>query len=324
MAYVLQSAIEEPLDVEDVSGSDSDSDRQTSDDQDRCLRLPRNAARAALLAGVLGGVALAFVLMGSSSKATSILRPTAEIIGLQEAASPISEAAVDSKLSDLAKQFASEARRYDPESGMGQQMQQLTQMVQNAQKKVEQVRPEQSAVVVPTLNPADEALAPQEQLNDGNRCDDDEEEYPKTGGTCFKKCALLSGGGYPIRTSPFSCCQSSPCNVKNQMVHKGFCSGFDVAGDVEGGGCPEPEGACLEDEEIFDGTCFKKCSNFERNIAGMYFHRVAPTICCNTKGLQCFLPQNMHIGSDFNSGGGIGAGDSYRAPHPPLAALTER
>merc|ERR1719343_391059 len=83
-------------------------------------------------------------------------------------------------------------------------------------------------------------------MHDGNTCPDDEEAHA---GLCYKKCSLLTGD-HSVRTSAFSCCKESPCSLFNQQVKFRICTGFDVAGDSQGGGCPHNNGACYVDEEM--------------------------------------------------------------------------
>eukprot|EP00440_Ansanella_granifera_P028636 gb/GFBE01031108.1/.p1 GENE.gb/GFBE01031108.1/~~gb/GFBE01031108.1/.p1 ORF type:complete len:209 (+),score=32.08 gb/GFBE01031108.1/:1-627(+) len=206
-------------------------------------------------------------------------------------------------------------------------MQSIAAMIQKANGALNQAAvtvPSAPAVApaVGTPSPVDSPLAPNEQLNDGNKCPDDEEEFPKLGGTCFKKCSDLTGSQFPIRTSPFSCCASKPCSFSNSQVHLNFCGGFDVAGDAEHGGCPASEGACLDDEELFDGICYKKCSSFDP----VHWHRVAPNMCCKTKGFQCLMPSNFKFSAQYATGGGCDDSNAGTpcAVHPPMQALTEQ
>mmetsp|Transcript_165147 Transcript_165147/g.530032 ORF Transcript_165147/g.530032 Transcript_165147/m.530032 type:complete len:311 (-) Transcript_165147:45-977(-) len=162
-------------------------------------------------------------------------------------------------------------------------------------------------------------LAPRATLNDGNVCGDDEEELNNL---CYKKCTSLTDGGYPIRTSAWTCCKSTPCTFLNQKHDVGVCSGFDVAGDVEGqSACPHTAGACLNDEELHLGMCYKKCSI----LAPKYPIRFSPATCCNTNGLTCALPGNSVTSQEYAVGGGGGDGDSSTPSevHMPLTQLTE-
>jgi len=224
-------------------------------------------------------------------------------------------------LSTLGEEFLAEARNYDSTSLESKSMMNIAQMLKKAQSRFSKV-----PVVSNTTQHAglgESPLAPQAALHDGNKCPDDEEEYPKTGGTCFKKCSELTGGAYPIRSTAFSCCKSEPCGVSNSKIHLSFCGGFDVAGDAEGNGCPASEGACLEDEELLGGICYKKCSSFEGG--DVYYHRVAPNICCKTTGMRCLLPSYFRFSAKFAEGGGVGDNNSATPgiPHAPIQNLTE-
>jgi len=231
-------------------------------------------------------------------------------------------------LGQLAQEFKNEANGMDPNDPKYKQMMSISSMITQASSPLNQAStatvaaPAVAAAATTPFSAANSQLAPKEALSDGNKCPDDEEEYPASGGTCFKKCATLTGGTHPIRTSPFSCCAARPCSIANSQVHMNFCGGFDVAGDSENGGCPSSEGACLSNEELFDGVCYKKCSAFDAT----YYHRVAPNICCKTKGYRCLMPSNIKFSATFATGGG--SGDSNAAtptgPHLPLKELTEQ
>jgi hypothetical protein len=171
------------------------------------------------------------------------------------------------------------------------------------------------------------ANAPQENMHDGNICDDDEEFFAKL---CYKKCSLLTHGKYPKRTSAWSCCASDDgkkggCGLFNQKLTMRICAGFDVSGDRAGNGCPHPAGACLENEEVHLGRCFKKCSELTN---GMYPSRVAAATCCKAEvgeEWKCLDLMNVKTRKEFNVGGGAGDGDKRtpRRPHWPQTAVTE-
>ena len=240
--------------------------------------------------------------------------------------SPTSASDKITKLGNVAKEFMDEAAKLDPKSAQHHSLTNVAHFLTDvAQAKKRQ------ATTTPRLNlpqltgnisqmPLHSALAPLESLNDGNKCASDEEEML---GTCYKKCVDLTGGYYPVRTSPFSCCKAEPCSFHNTRVHMSFCSGFDVAGDQEGHGCPNFEGACLTDEELFNGLCYKKCSLFADGAT--YNHRVAPNMCCSTKGFACMFPKYFKFSPDFAVGGGIHDGNAQTPsyPHAPMKELTE-
>lgn len=261
----------------------------------------------------------------------------APVVNSIAAASATTVAAGGSDLNDLQTQFAAEALKHDPTSDEAKQYSSIAAMIAKANVALATTQAPAAAAPLTaapavavvagavagatTPDPEGSQYAPTESMSDGNKCPDDEEEYPATTGTCFKTCSDLTGGVYPIRTSPFSCCKAQPCSFSNTKSHFGFCGGFDVSGDSEHGGCPTTEGACLTDEELFDGICYKKCSSFD----SVHAHRVAPNMCCSTQGLACLLPSNFKFSADYATGGGQGDGLSStpNQPHAPLTGLTE-
>lgn len=168
----------------------------------------------------------------------------------------------------------------------------------------------------PGLELTAEAMKPKEHLHDGNVCDDTEELY---GGLCYKRCSLLSEGKAPIRTSSWTCCESHPCGIWNQLGSLGttlLCNGYDVGGN---GGCPHKPGACLADEEMYLGVCYKMCSLLTN---GEFPHRVAAATCCKTHGIGCLNPWNDKTSNAFDLGGGA-SGDQEAVAHLPETSLTE-
>eukprot|EP00930_Biecheleria_cincta_P074561 TRINITY_DN6177_c0_g1_i1.p1 TRINITY_DN6177_c0_g1~~TRINITY_DN6177_c0_g1_i1.p1 ORF type:complete len:286 (-),score=51.74 TRINITY_DN6177_c0_g1_i1:68-925(-) len=166
-------------------------------------------------------------------------------------------------------------------------------------------------------------LAPAEDTNDGNECADDEEDHL---GLCYKKCSLLTNGVSPVRVSAFGCAKSKSLgDIFGETIASMIpCKGYDIAGDAEGNGCPHQHGACLTDEEMSLGKCYKKCSLF---YEGEYPHRTAASTCCKSTNLiQCLNPANIKISSDLATGGGTPgdgiSGDS--AVHDPIKSLTEQ
>jgi len=169
-----------------------------------------------------------------------------------------------------------------------------------------------------TDNPANSEYAPKNKIGDGNPCPDDEET---SSGGCFKKCADLTGGSHPIRTSAFSCCTAKPCTLANTWTHMGMCFGYDVAADSQESKCPHSPGACLTNEDNFNGMCYKKCSDLTQ---GAYPNRVAAATCCKKTGWECFLLVNLKTDASFAQGGGAGDGNSGTpsAGHPVMSGLT--
>jgi len=163
-------------------------------------------------------------------------------------------------------------------------------------------------------------LKPEEHMNDGNVCADDEELY---GGLCYGKCAVLTKGEAPIRTSSWTCCEQHPCGLWNQRGSLGtslLCNGYDVSAD---GSCPHKPGACLVDEEMHLGVCYEKCSLLTE---GEFPHRIAAATCCKVKGLGCLNLHNVKTSDAFDKGGGAGDHDAATpaAAHAPSESLTEQ
>jgi len=163
-------------------------------------------------------------------------------------------------------------------------------------------------------------LTPRASMHDGNICGDDEEFHE---GLCYKKCGTLTLGVYPIRTSAWTCCKNRPCTWQNSNHKVGMCSGFDVAGDHDHQGnqaCPHLPGACLTNEELYMGMCYKKCSI----LAPAYPIRFAASTCCRISGIYCAEPSNGVTSPGYAVGGGDGSSRiSPKDAHPPLPELTE-
>jgi len=162
-------------------------------------------------------------------------------------------------------------------------------------------------------------LIPLENRHDGNVCGFDEELYA---GLCYKKCSLLTKGQAPIRTSSWTCCEGHPCGLTNEHGAVGktlLCNGFDVASD---GSCPHKPGACLVDEELHLGMCYKKCRLLTH---GRFPYRFAAATCCREQGLGCLNVLNDLTSMSFNVGGGAGDGDASTPSvvHFPQQRLTE-
>lgn len=190
---------------------------------------------------------------------------------------------------------------------------------QREQQELEEVFAYHPFTTAPPAPVALSNLAPKEDLFDGNVCEDDEEVF---GELCYKKCSLLTDGTHPIRTSPMSCCISHPCLYSNQLFKVAFCGGLAESGDLTGNGCPHAPGACLLDEEMSLGRCYKKCALLTDKA---YPYRVAAGTCCKVKGAGCINLFNTKTSDDFNVGGGMGDGDpaTPRDAHFPLKDLTE-
>eukprot|EP00931_Biecheleriopsis_adriatica_P093354 TRINITY_DN670_c0_g1_i4.p1 TRINITY_DN670_c0_g1~~TRINITY_DN670_c0_g1_i4.p1 ORF type:complete len:401 (+),score=92.56 TRINITY_DN670_c0_g1_i4:68-1270(+) len=248
-------------------------------------------------------------------------------------AAPLTTGSVpDMSPAQLAEMFKSEASSLSPDDPNVKHLMSIANMLANqsvatpaavAPLAMAPVAAASTAAPSTTDDPSDSPLAPQEQQGDGNSCPDDEEMVANV---CYKKCALLTGGSHPIRTSPFSCCAQEPCGLSNTWTHMGMCFGYDVAGDSvakTAGKCPHGSGACLTDEDEFAGQCYKSCSILTN---GAYPHRSAAASCCKTTGIACFLGAftNSKTDASFAVGGGEGDGNSGTpdTPHAPMTALT--
>jgi len=130
-------------------------------------------------------------------------------------------------------------------------------------------------------------------MQDGNFCEDDEEEHASL---CYKKCALITDGTYPFRGTAFSCCRKKPCTLMNSHFQMSTpCSGYDIAGDKAGNGCPHARGACYADEEYHIDMCYMKCVLLTNGTHG---YRTAAETCCKFKGAyQCM----GHVNSSWTS-----------------------
>jgi len=184
-----------------------------------------------------------------------------------------------------------------------------------------------TGVFTPETLPAElqpsQAQPPSENTQDGNTCNDDEELFQNL---CYKKCSLLTQGTHPIRTTSMSCCNAdkiADCNFKNQEVSVKICGGYDVAGNVNGqtSACPHAEGGCYENEELFLGQCYKKCSD----VAGPeYTKRISSWSCCKADGLTDCNPfgENVKTASNFAVGGEDTSTNSISA-HAPIKSIDE-
>jgi len=166
-------------------------------------------------------------------------------------------------------------------------------------------------------------LAPDEDMHDGNTCEDDEELFD---GLCYKKCSRLTGSNLPFRASAFQCCEEEPpCPAMSDAAAAPEpCSGNDVSGDLTGNVCPHAPGGCLKDEELFDGLCYMRCSLLTN---GMLQYRDTAGACCKSNSVfSVFEPGECDSDPDYNVGGGQGDGDAATpsSPHPPLPSITER
>jgi len=165
-------------------------------------------------------------------------------------------------------------------------------------------------------------IFPKQKLHDGNLCADDEEEF---GGLCYGKCADMTAGQYPLRTTAWSCCMEEPCTFLNSKFTNptSFCDGYDVSGAKENKACPHTPGTCLANEEFNLGMCYKKCALLTNNT--FPFRSAASTCCMYNSHWACLDAVNIRTSPEFDVGGGKGDGHAStpNSFHPPIPALTE-
>jgi len=169
-----------------------------------------------------------------------------------------------------------------------------------------------------------EMLFPRLHRHDGNLCYDDEEEHA---GLCYKRCELLTFGTHPFRTSAFSCCRSAPCDWDRTAFKMGMCGGYSVSGDMANGMCPHVPGACLANEELLNGLCYKKCAIL---TVGQYMFRTDPSTCCKfrshlacTAGAKGPGGQYAVVNTSFATGGGLCTKEMPCTVHLPIVPLSE-
>lgn len=170
-------------------------------------------------------------------------------------------------------------------------------------------------------------------LYDSNPCGTDEELFESL---CYMKCSVLTNYQKPVRCASHVCeplnaagqakCSFSEATVTSILASPSIlpCHGFDVAGATEGRKrCPHAPGLCYEDEELYLGTCIKKCSTL---TTGEFPHRVAFATCCKVPSLvRCLFPGNSKTDQAFAAGGGQGDHDpnTLASAHSPIKALAE-
>jgi len=164
-------------------------------------------------------------------------------------------------------------------------------------------------------------LRPKAWLHKGGACEHDEEEF---GGLCYKRCSLLTGGHFPNRMSAWECCQGEvPCS-SGFKISFNLCGGLSVAGDEVGGGCPHQKGLCLKNEELWAGTCYKRCEMLTYRTLPV---RAGPATCCKD-GDHNFLDfldtTSCDTQSNFYAGGGEGDGGNAAPSQPHLPILFEQ
>jgi len=145
-------------------------------------------------------------------------------------------------------------------------------------------------------------------------------------GVCYKKCGLLTNHAYPNRVAPATCCKSSGLSCMLFPWRRYTSAEFNT-----GGGRDEP-GACFKDEEMFLGTCYKKCGLLTEE---QYPHRLGPFTCCGAyRSMPHIEGGSWHMGclnlrkhksrpSFAVAGNRTAVKVDYDSAHFPLQHLTE-
>eukprot|EP00490_Sorites_sp_Unknown_P001164 CAMPEP_0114661362 /NCGR_PEP_ID=MMETSP0191-20121206/22301_1 /TAXON_ID=126664 /ORGANISM="Sorites sp." /LENGTH=311 /DNA_ID=CAMNT_0001893567 /DNA_START=51 /DNA_END=987 /DNA_ORIENTATION=- len=214
----------------------------------------------------------------------------------------------------------------------------MSNLSPEVQKAMKAAQPEvqkamQAAAAQAPIDKTLQSLSPKETLDDNNPCADDEELFQSL---CYAKCSILSAGMKPVRCAAHICepldsngkhvCQLSQAAINSILSSPSLmpCHGYDVAGTREGKKrCPHAAGACLMDEELYLGTCFKKCSVLTN---GQFPHRKAFATCCKSSSLfQCLMPGQAKTDKTFAEGGGFGDHDpdTPAKAHAPMQSLTD-
>lgn len=134
-------------------------------------------------------------------------------------------------------------------------------------------------------------------------------------GLCYKKCAILTNGTFPHRSSAFNCCKELSffsCILPSEVDFKGIVAGSGYV--IDGHGLvPHPPGSCYDDEENYLDMCYMKCSSL---TFGDYPLRAGPNTCCKTA--PCWNIFNLMTNGGHCSGYGVG-GDQTKdgCPHSP-------
>jgi len=161
---------------------------------------------------------------------------------------------------------------------------------------VPEVSPSRSMVVTPDfddnpqklfqLNP-DATYGPKKlQLRDFLKDKCTSLGYEFLGWFCYSPCGNLTGGKYPIRTSPVTCCQAEPCGVSNSLLDTHYKARVHLY-------------KCKDGEERFGANCFKTCDSLTQHE---FPYRTGTGSCCKTKGIRCMWPSNSKTSVDYSIG----------------------
>lgn len=129
---------------------------------------------------------------------------------------------------------------------------------------------------------------------------------------CFLSCDNITDGALPFRAEPCKCCKNSTCLLSPPPPDAESaidCKRFDKAADGRGAHQPMLPDCPYEDEEIFEGLCYTRCSLL---TMGKYPIRTAMNTCAN-----------HDYGGEWSLGfgpcSGFGIGGTKCLPHQPKA-----
>eukprot|EP00930_Biecheleria_cincta_P089554 TRINITY_DN7888_c0_g1_i1.p1 TRINITY_DN7888_c0_g1~~TRINITY_DN7888_c0_g1_i1.p1 ORF type:complete len:321 (-),score=31.50 TRINITY_DN7888_c0_g1_i1:259-1221(-) len=127
---------------------------------------------------------------------------------------------------------------------------------------------------------------------------------------CYISCDNATDGAFPFRAGTCMCCKGSKCLLSPGDGESVIdCARFDRAADGLGAHQPILPDCPYEDEEIFEGLCYTKCSVL---TMGKYPIRTAMNTCSNN-----------NYGGEWTLGfgpcSGFGIGGTKCAPHMPKA-----
>lgn len=128
---------------------------------------------------------------------------------------------------------------------------------------------------------------------------------------CFVSCDHATNGEYPHRQEVCQCCKEAPCDLSNSSNYILDCK-FATGLDGTPWHFPELPDCAEEDEELYEGLCYKQCKLL---TAGHYPIRTGMNTCSNGN-----YGGNWTMGFGICSGFGIGG--TKCLPHIPGAEGT--
>lgn len=127
---------------------------------------------------------------------------------------------------------------------------------------------------------------------------------------CYQTCANMTENRFPFRASPCKCCKSIDCLKSNSAAAVNDCARFNVGATGLSAHRPYLPDCPYENEELFEGLCFYKCSLL---TMGKYSLRTGVNTCSGDRYMS-----NWTMGLGMCNGFGIGG--TKCMPHIPKAA----